>query len=251
MDIGGTKISGVAFDGKKVVSEIKLLTPGKLGEFKIVLKEMILYLVQKEKHAAIGVAVAGVVNRKKGSVIYSPNLQMVNGFNFVKFFKTLGFSRVKVENDANCFALAESRVGQGKKFGSSAGITLGTGLGGGIIINCNLYLGAHGSAGEPGHMLADEKLTYEKRFQMFKSKDDWKRVGKLLGRLTADILNLLDLEAIILGGSVGKKFGKHVIPVALAETKKHLLNKNLSPKIYISKLKHAGAIGAALLWENK
>ena len=250
-DIGGTKISAVVWDGKKVVSELKLLTPKTLAEFKIALKEMALFLGQKQKNMLVGVAVAGIVDRKKGSVIYSPNLRIIDRFNFFKFFKSLGFAGVRVENDANCFVLMENRAGQGKKFNSLIGITLGTGLGGGIIMNRNLYIGSHGSGGEPGHMMADEKYTYEQHFQMLKNKKDWKKAGKFLGRCLADILNLLDAEAVVLGGSVGRKFGRHILPEALAETKKHLLSKKLSAKIYISKIKHAEAIGAALLWEKK
>ena len=248
-DIGGTKISAIAWNGKKITAELKLLTPKNLSELKTTLKEMAEFLAQGATHAKIGVGVAGSVNREKGKVNYSPNLQYINGFNFKKFFLALGFSEVKVENDANCFVLAESKLGLGRGLKNFCGLTLGTGLGGGLISQEKLYVGVHGSAGEPGWMLADEKFTFEQKFQIFKAKENWKDLGALIGRLAANIQNLLDVEAIILGGSVARKFAKQITSQALAEANKHIMDRRIKPKILVSKLKHAGAIGAALLFK--
>ena len=260
-DIGGTKIRGIVWDetlsvsnshakrgGKKTAAELKLLTPKTLAEFKTTLKEMVLYLAQTGKTQKVGIAVAGIVDRKKGAVVYSPNLRIIDGFNFTSFFKKLGFASVKVENDANCFALAEVRLGQGRGLKNFVGLTLGTGLGGGLISRGELYTGTHGSAGEPGHMMADEKFTYEQKFQILKARNDWKNLGRVLGRLVADIINLLDVEAVVVGGSIARKFGSKIIPAAKVEAKRHLLNKAITPKILVSKLKHAGAVGAVFLF---
>jgi len=249
-DIGGTKVSGIVWDGKKVVKDIKLLTPKTMSEFKITLKEMALFLNQSKKAKKIGVGVAGSIDRKNGTVVNSPNLKIINGFNFKTFFKELKFQEVRVENDANCFALAEARLGQGKNFKNFIGITLGTGIGGGLISQGRIYEGMHGGAGEVGHMPADFNHSYEQLFQRARDKKNYKLLQKTLGNLFVSVTRAIDMEAIILGGSVALKESRKFLPQAMRVLKQKLKHKRLFPKVLISKQKNAGAVGAALLFEK-
>jgi glucokinase len=94
-----------------------------------------------------------LVDHERGIIVRSPN--------FPRQFKQVALSKelskhfklpVLVDNDANCFAIGEAVYGAGKKLSHVVGLTLGTGIGGGIVIDGKVYRGKHGSAGELGHM---------------------------------------------------------------------------------------------------
>lgn len=108
---------------------------------------------QGPKPAAAGVASPGVIQRPEGVVIRSPNLPAWNGFALAQEVgQALGLP-AKVENDANCYALGEHHFGAGQGR-DLACFTLGTGVGGGIIIGGQLLIGPLGTGGELGHSLA-------------------------------------------------------------------------------------------------
>ncbi len=249
LDIGGTKISGVVFNGKTVLKNITIGTPKSVSGFKVVVKKVIEYLSQDFKISAIGVGIPGKANNS-GKILYAPNVKYLENQNFLEFLKFTGIKNIKIDNDANCFALAEACLGMGKRKKNFIAITLGTGIGGGLISNGQIYAGIHGSAGEVGHLMANEKNTYEQLFQSYRDNKNYKALGELLGRLIADIYNLLDIEAVILGGSVVKSSDKF-IKIALKEAKKRILNKQIKPALILSKLNNAGSIGAALLFKKK
>jgi glucokinase len=249
LDIGGTKITGIVYDGKSAVRELTVVTPKNLHNFKQTLLKLVDFLSSGKQIAGIGVGLAGIVNAK-GVVIYSPNMKFLDGYNIGKFFKDLNYKTVQIENDANCFALAEAYLGKGKAYKNFVGITLGTGLGGGIIFDKEIYRGAHHSAGEAGHIMADFKYDSEHYFQAARNKKDFKRMGEVVGILFANIVNLLDVDAIVLGGSVSIKHSASFLPAALKAARKHIVNKTILPKIVISNLKNSGSFGAALLLKN-
>ncbi len=245
LDIGGTKINGVVVSGKTILQELTVATPKSWPEFKVAIKAMVKQLNAGYKIFAVGVGIPGAINNH-GKVLYAPNLPYLVNRNLLGFLQTLSVKKISIENDANCFALAEAYLGQGQGLKNFIGITLGTGIGGGLISNGQLYVGLHGSACEVGHMMADERNTYEELFQIYREQNNYSALGKLLGRLWADIYNLIDVEAIILGGSVTKS-ANQFLAYALAESQQRILNKRIRPKIIISKLNNAGSLGAALL----
>ncbi len=249
LDIGGTKITGIVFDGKTVLRELTVPTPKNLANFKKAVEKLVGFLESGRQISGLGVGMAGAVNAK-GIVIYSPNMKFFDGFNMGKFVKEFNFKKFQIENDANCFALAEAHLGRGKQFKNFVGITLGTGVGGGIIFNKQIYHGSHESAGEAGHMMADFKYDSEHYYQQARKKNDYKRMGEIVGLLFANIVNLLDIEAIILGGQLSTKHSADFLPFANKLSKKHIVNRTAFPKIVVSNLKNAGAIGAALLLKD-
>ena len=249
LDIGGSKISGVVYNGQRVTREMTIATPKNLKGFQNSLKSLLNFLSFKRKIKAMGAGIPGATD-DKGMVVYSPNVKYLTGFNLKRFFESLKYRQVIIENDVNCFVLAEKRLGKGKKFKNFIGLTLGTGIGGGIIINKELYRGEHGSAGEAGHMLANFKNDFEFYFQKAKNKKDYLLIGKLLGKLVANLINLLDPQAIILGGTVAQAKSKIILPTAVREAEKYILNPIVRPKVLISNLQNAGALGAALLWHK-
>lgn len=145
-DIGGTKIySTIVDETGSVVGEIdKFSTPKTLDGIKKILKEQ----TQKyeDKVDAIAIATAGAVNNENTAVIGSTG-NLPSGYNSIDFQK-LTTKKVFLENDANAAAWAEYKIGASRGSNVSVMLTLGTGVGGGIIINDKLLKGKSGAAGE-------------------------------------------------------------------------------------------------------
>ena len=145
-DIGGTKIYSTTIDETGAVTgEIdKFSTPKTLDEIKSILKTQI--SKYEDKVDAIAIATAGAVNNENTGVIGSTG-NLVQGYNSIDFQK-LSTKKVFLENDANAAAWAEYKIGASRGSKVSVLLTLGTGVGGGIIINDRLLKGKSGAAGE-------------------------------------------------------------------------------------------------------
>ena len=247
LDVGGTKINGIVFDGKKVLRTLNIPTPKSLKEFKHSAQKLVEFLSAGRNIYGLGVGQAGIISPNSGLGVYNPNMKFLLGFNSKKFYEDLGIKKVKLENDANCFALAEAHMGKGKNFKNFIGITLGTGIGGGIIYDKKIYSGSHNGAGEVGHIMADFKHDSEYYYQIHRNRKDFKKLGESVGILFANVINLIDVEAIVLGGSVSTSHSKQFLKFALSTAKKHVVSSGSMPKVVVSNLKFAGAIGAALL----
>lgn len=146
LDIGGTKIYHTIIDENgNICSEIKKhSTPKNLDELKEFLKNTI---SQYENEVdAIGIATAGAVNNENSKVI-SSTANLVKGYNTIDF-KSFSTKYVFIENDANSAAWAEHILGSSKNCTYSVMATLGTGVGGGIILDNKLFKGKSGGAGE-------------------------------------------------------------------------------------------------------
>lgn len=145
-DIGGTKIySTVVDESGNIISEIdKFSTPKTLEGIKEILSEQI--LKYESEIDIIAIATAGAVNNENTGVIGSTG-NLVEGYYTIDFAK-LSSKPVFVENDANAAAWAEYKIGASKDCKISVMLTLGTGVGGGIIINNELLKGKSGAAGE-------------------------------------------------------------------------------------------------------
>ena len=145
-DIGGTKIYSTIIDEEgNIVGDIeKFSTPKSLEEIKKIINDT----VAKNENIVdtIGISTAGAVNNENTRVISSTGNLVSNyrEFNFQEISKLPVF----VENDANCAAWAEYKIGASKGTHTSIMLTLGTGVGGGIIINDKLFKGKSGAAGE-------------------------------------------------------------------------------------------------------
>lgn len=146
IDVGGTKIyCAIIGEDGKFLSEIeKYHTPYDLDEIKNIFKTII---KKHEKDVdVIAFSTAGATNNESTKVIGSTG-NLVKGYSTIEFSK-LSEKPVFVENDANCAAWAEHVTGATKGMPNSIMLTLGTGVGGGIILNNKLYKGKSGAAGE-------------------------------------------------------------------------------------------------------
>ena len=279
IDIGGTKISYAIIDKNgEIKSEIKKIsTPKTAQEIKTTL-ENIISSFEKEVDF-ISIATAGAVNNENTKVIGS-TANLPKGYQDIDF-KSLSNKKVFIENDANAAAWAEYKIGASKGTNHSVMLTLGTGVGGGIIINNKLLKGKSGAAGEMHFMLSrkqERKCTcraydcYEAyasgnglrqtAIEIFNNKDittydvielaknnDKKALRTLeiwQNDITLGILglaNIFDPDCIVLSGSMEK----------FVDTKKieEYVNKNLvtTPiKVLHAKAgNYSGMIGAVLL----
>lgn len=158
IDVGGTKIYSTIIDEKgSILNEIeKFSTPKDLSEIKNLFKSLI---VKYENEVdVIAFATAGAVNNENTRVLGSTG-NLVKGYSSIEFDK-LSNKKVFVENDANAAAWAEHILGVSKGMPNSVMITLGTGVGGGIILNDKLFKGKSGSAGEMHFkMYTDKRRT--------------------------------------------------------------------------------------------
>ena len=155
IDVGGTKIYNAIINEKgEILSEIeKRPTPKSFAEIQAVFKEII------EKHEnevdVIAFSTCGAVNKTNDGILGSTG-------NIAKEYPTMNFKSLSqkpvfVENDANCAAWAEYVIGSSKNMPYSVMITLGTGVGGGIIIDGKLYKGKSGAAGEMHFKMRTDK----------------------------------------------------------------------------------------------
>jgi len=163
IDLGGTKILAVMATQKgHIVSQEYMATGAKDGP-EAVIKRMLRTVERVVKHGGaklsdlngVALAIAGVIDTRRGVITTSPNLL---GWKDVplrnEISQQLGITTYLL-NDANAAALGENRFGAGRGTKHMIYITVSTGIGGGIIINGELYSGANGCAGEFGHMTID------------------------------------------------------------------------------------------------
>jgi glucokinase len=163
VDLGGTKLLAAVFDGEgRALSQVKAKTP--LGENEDAIAKAIASLANQaaaeagadvRELRALGVAVPSPIDRATGTIIQSPNL----GFKDYPMGRRLASLlplRAVLNNDAVSGTWGEYRAGAGRGFKSMVGVFIGTGVGGGIVIDGKLLRGAHGHAGEIGHMILME-----------------------------------------------------------------------------------------------
>lgn len=161
VDIGGTNLKFGLLDNRFELIEdhsVKMPKTSDLNAIKNILINEIVKIATNYKLSSIGIGVPGIIDNQ-GLIVVSPNIPAFNGFNFLEFLKhsipqKIGREiPIKLENDANIAAIAEMTLGSGAEYDSFVYITLGTGVGGAIILNRELFRGNHGSAGEIGHMI--------------------------------------------------------------------------------------------------
>lgn len=162
IDIGGTSIkAGITDEAGNILYKNSVRTLGYRPSNAIV-KDMVdlCHLVCKnaevplQQVASVGVGVPGTIDSQNGMVIYTNNLNL-SGTPVGKMLKDALGKPVYLSNDANCAALGEFVSGSGKDYNSIVMVTLGTGVGGGIILNGKLWGGLDDSAAEIGHMVIE------------------------------------------------------------------------------------------------
>lgn len=284
IDIGGTTINAILMDRKaRIIKKIKVPTPKRKNDIIRKIVECAKYVMtsfNKKEIAGIGIGVPGPLNQKKDLILKPGNLPALKYTKLPSIIQQKTNLKTVMENDAACATLAESRFGSCKEAKSLVCLTLGTGVGGGIIINGRLYSG-RGNAPEPGHLTIDKtgkKCTcgsigcleeyvsirglrrIAKKFGLAqtdpraierlaqagnkKAKAVYKEFGMLLGIGLSDIAKMLDPEVIILCGGLSEA-ASLFLPAAKKEMRKRTPFKPCN--VRASTLEDGGAIGAACL----
>jgi len=154
VDVGGTKVLGGVVDASgKVLATSRRDTPRAGGsELTQTIAAVALELMQKHSITAVGVSAAGFVSSDRKTMLATPNIAEWNGVQLdVELTKLIGLP-VVIENDANAAAWGEAKFGAGRNQAHMMMLTIGTGVGGGIVVNNELYRGAFGIAAEFGHL---------------------------------------------------------------------------------------------------
>lgn len=165
VDLGGTKIKiGLVNEEGQMVKSGSIATDPS-HDYGIIMRDMTAEIerlitgegLQIQDIQSIGIGVPGLVDYEKGMIIYCTNLSWYN-VNAVSYLKEHFQVPVYIENDATAAGYAESLFGSTKEARDSIFLTIGTGIGGGIIINKQIIRGAHGAGSELGHMVIGENF---------------------------------------------------------------------------------------------
>lgn len=153
IDIGGTKIAaGVVDESGKILASVRRPSPSDSRKKMIkTCAELVSELTADFKVEGIGAGAPGFVDGGRSTVLFTPNVAWKNEPLGEKLADATGLPTV-IENDANCAAWAEVRFGAARGAKNAVVVTVGTGIGGGVIIDGNLVRGARGLAGEIGHL---------------------------------------------------------------------------------------------------
>jgi len=285
IDLGGTKIEGIFLDDKfNVIERTRIPTQQEKGYNSII--NSIVSLVNSLKKnpgdtVSIGVSAPGAISKKTG-LIKNSNTRCLIGMPLKEDLEQALKQKIALDNDANCFTIAEATLGAAKEYNVVFGVIMGTGVGGGIVINGNLHRGRTNIAGEWGHhtLRIDGNKCYcgklgcvetyisgpalEKRWTSItgitealpliiqnidntKSGLKWKK--EFLENFAiglANVIDILDPDVIVLGGGVSN------IPFLYDEGRDYVYDKVFSDLVETPILKNqlgdsAGVFGASLL----
>ena len=285
IDLGGTKIEGILIDEQfQVIKRERVPTLREEGYNAILsrivklAKSIIKDLPNLE--SPIGICTPGTIESETGLLKNSNTVCLIGKPIQKDMERELGIP-VVMENDANCFALAEATIGAAKKYNVVFGVILGTGCGGGITMLRNIHRGANRIAGEWGHHclvpggrecycgnrgcteayisgtalekewfeLSGEKSRVTDIIDSGKYKDhpEWKEnFLKNFGRGLANVIDILDPHAIVIGGGLSR------IDFLYTEGKESVYKETFSKIVRTPILKNklgdsAGVFGAAML----
>lgn len=295
IDMGGTKIEGVVLESAQNPQVIfKHRVPTLACEGYSVIKQQVVSLLQTmEQHMgyrpqAVGMCTPGAITPST-QCIKNSNALALNGNPLKKDLEALTGIRFEIANDANCFALAEAKLGIAKDISPKAqvvfGIIIGTGVGGGLVVNGKVINGIHGIAGEWGHnflengygrdcycgkngcnesILSGPSLEwyYEQHTGIKKELKEivtlaetgadqvavqtMQRLYKYFGKAVSSIINMIDPEVIVIGGGLGNIDSLYTY--GIPEILPHIFNDTLETAIVKPKLgDSAGVYGAAFL----
>jgi glucokinase len=270
IDLGATNIRGAVVDDQ-VISEIISKRINTKGTEQQVLDDVFAIADKLVDNSvkAIGIGVPSVVDVKEGIVYDVQHIPSWKEVHLKQLMEARYHIPVFVNNDANCFALGEYYFGQGKGVDSFVGLTIGTGLGSGIIINKQLYAGTNCGAGEFGMVdYLDHNYEFycsgsffqnvyglngEEVFKNAKNGDPqalklYKEMGVHLGNAIKLVMYTYDPELIILGGSVQLAY-EYFEQTMWERIKTFGYTKSIGRlQIKRSALENSGILGAAALY---
>lgn len=234
--------------------------------------------LRKGHVVGVGLSTSGFLDLKRGYIIHHPRISILTNTPIKRLLEEELKLPVFIDNNANCFTLAEYKVGHAKKIDNVIGVLVGKGIGGGIILNGKIFRGSQDIAGEIGKMVVsltegkNNKLCsaeyyasaegMEQRFKAMtnktmkvgeilklakkdkKAKDLVTEAGDALGALLINLINIFNPDLLLVGGQLSGV--RAIVDPAIKLANKHAIahaTKNV--KITVSKMPDAGIIGAA------
>ena len=297
VDVGGTYTKlGLVNDARRIVSRHTIPSQGfsdkaffareLLAALSFLLSECGGYLSQIK---VAGIGLPGPVDAERGIVLSLTNIAKWNNFGLVSYLKRFFSFPVFIENDANCMALAESQLGAARGASHVICLTLGTGVGGGLILEKKIYRGPFFLGGEVGHVpvalsgkrcpcggeacleryvgngaitarikkefartLSLEEVSSLARRGDRKAIKIWDDMGRYIGFALSGVVNVLNPEVIVVGGGVSLAGDVLMRPIKRSLCK-HVM-KHLKGKVKVKRAllgNDAGVLGAALLAKEK
>ena len=235
IDLGGTKIEGILLDSNFNELKRKRIYTPQDDYFQIIQSIKSIVTDLKTSDTEIGVCTPGAISKKTG-MLKNSNTQCLIGKPLKEDLEEALNQKIVMENDANCFALAEAILGSAKDYDVVFGVIMGTGVGGGIVINKKIHKGRTNIAGEWGHHTLhpngnacycgkhgcvetyisgpalEKKWTeisgHKKSLSEILHSDDSKLPGwkkeflDNFGTGLANVIDILDPDVIVLGGGV-------------------------------------------------
>jgi len=279
VDLGGTNIRAGLVLNNKIIKKTEVKTEASKGK-NTVIKNLVKAVnnVMTKDVVGIGIGSPGPLDYRKGLIIRTKNIPLKK-VNLKKLLEKKFKIPVVVDNDANCFTLGEALYGSGKNYDCVIGITIGTGVGGGIIVDKEIFHGRM-NAGELGHttikfdgikcncgnigcleeyvsargiMRIVKGLNAKTPLDVYnlalkgnkKATKVFEKMGFYLGIAVTNFVNIFDPDIIIVGGKISNAWKFFSKSMKKTIKKRCVVNKN--PKIVKSKLKHAAILGAASL----
>ncbi len=282
VDLGGTKTEAILLDEHQTVIDRKRIQTPQLDYDEIInsISSLVLEISKDIDDFSLGVCTPGAISKQTG-FIKNSNTQCLIGKPFKEDLEKKLEKKISIENDANCFTMAESQMGAAEEFGLVFGVIMGTGVGGGIVIDGKLHSGRTNIGGEWGHHTLHRNgnscycgktgcvETYisgpslERRWKILTGQSQtlpeiisntsgemgkkWKdEFLENFGYGLANVIDILDPDVIVLGGGLSN------IDFLYSEGKVSVYEKVFSDLVETPIIKNklgdsAGVYGAALL----
>jgi fructokinase len=288
IDLGGTKTEAVLFDpGQKEIRRHRIPTPKAEQQTYAAILDSVVALIRDtishipQQHPfTLGIGIPGIIDHQTG-LVQNANTTCLIGHPFLSDIEKQIHHPLTMENDANCFTLAESLSGAAKGSGMVVGIILGTGCGGGICVNGRIHHGRHGIAGEWGHFSVDPagspcfcgnrgcvetKISgtgvensflarFQQRLNMQAIVTGYRqgepRCSQVFlqfiedfGRCLGGLISLLDPDAVVLGGGLSNI--DELYTLGLERVQKYAFHPHIQTPVLKNRLgDSAGVFGAA------
>jgi fructokinase len=294
IDLGGTKIEAILLGPDGTVEYRKRIPtprdPDSAEEYNGILNATMTAISETRAQLpetvpyTIGVGIPGTINAKT-NLVQNANTTSLAGRPFKKDLERLAERPVGMENDANCFTIAEALQGAGKGYSMVFGIIMGTGCGGGLCIDGRLHRGRHQIAGEWGHFSVDPagtvcfcgnpgcvetkisgagvqnsyRHTYDKPLNMnqitqgYRNGDPacrsiFEQFLEDYGRCLGGLISLLDPDAVVLGGGLSNI--KELYTIGLERIREYAFHEHIETPVLKNRLgDSAGVFGAAWIGE--
>ena len=287
IDLGGTKIEGVLLSPDNTVIERKRI-PTKQDEGYESIIQRIIPLIRNirslsEGECQIGICTPGALDIKTG-ILKNSNTVCLIGKPIKKDLQNELKCSIAIDNDANCFAMAEALLGSGRNYGTVFGVIMGTGVGGGLVLNRKIHHGRLFIAGEWGHQVlypdgrdcycnkkgcvetylsgpslekewekyANESLPLKKIIELYDNHPNdnynkWKKEFlSNFGIALSNVINLIDPDVVVLGGGLSNI--NFLYSEGISSVQNNIFSNKKDTPILSNKLgDSAGVFGAALL----